>query len=248
MVVADRRRAHANRGVVIVTGGAGGLGTAIVRRFLAAGWPVVATDVTPPPDPLTLGSKTAEFRLLDVTDEAHVADTLSDVGPIEVLINAAGVTLPGKLVGDITLTDWRRILDVNLTGTFLCTRFAAEQMRERESGRIVNVASCLATRGVPRVAAYSASKAGVIGFTQAVAAELAPYRVTVNAVAPGHIDTPMLADLPESFHSTRLSEIGLGRYASPDEIAAVIEFLTSEEAAYVTGAVIEATGGFRIGS
>jgi NAD(P)-dependent dehydrogenase (short-subunit alcohol dehydrogenase family) len=163
-----------------------------------------------------------------------------------VLVNCAGVTIAGHPVDDVSLADWDVQIRVNLTGTFLCTRAVVPGMRARRRGRIVNLASALATRGLPGSSAYAASKAGVAGFTRAAAADLAPHGVTVNAVAPGYVDTPMTQGFPPGLREKRLAEIGMGRFAEADEVAAVVDFLTSDEAGYVTGALVEASGGFRI--
>jgi 3-oxoacyl-[acyl-carrier protein] reductase len=188
----------------------------------------------------------ARFAPLDVTDEASVEAAIGAAGDVDVLVNCAGVTIAGHAVDDVSLADWDVQVRVNLTGTFLCTRAVVPGMRARRHGRIVNLASALATRGLPGSSAYAASKAGVAGFTRAAAADLAPHGVTVNAVAPGYVDTPMTQGFPPGLREQRLAEIGMGRFAGADEVAAVVDFLSSDEAAYVTGAVVEASGGFMI--
>jgi 3-oxoacyl-[acyl-carrier protein] reductase len=231
-----------------VTGGAQGIGEAVARRFVGRGLPTTIGDVPAKQDQ---GERVAEdvgarFATLDVTDEASVERAIEAAGDVDVLVNCAGVTIAGQPVDDVSLADWELQIRVNLTGTFLCTRAVVPAMRERGRGRIVNLASALATRGLPGSSSYAASKAGVAGFTRAVAADLAPHGVTVNAVAPGYVDTPMTAGFPPGLRERRLAEIGMERFAEADEIAAVVEFLASDEASYVTGAVIEASGGFRI--
>jgi len=228
----------------LVTGGAQGIGAAVARHFLAKGLAVTVGDLEAKGD--VAEEQGLAFEPLDVTDEASVALATDKAGPVEVLVNCAGVTIPGRSTEEITLGEWEFLISVNLTGTFLCTRAVVPGMRERGFGRVVNLASGLATRGVPGTAAYAASKAGVVGFTRAAAADLAPHGVTVNAVAPGYVDTPMTQDFPASLRERRMEEIGMGRFAHPDEIAAVVGFLASDEANYVTGALIQATGGFRI--
>jgi NAD(P)-dependent dehydrogenase (short-subunit alcohol dehydrogenase family) len=228
--------------VAFVTGGAQGIGAAVARRFTAEGLDVTVADLEekrPAADEL-------RFAPVDVTDEASVRRAIDDTGDVDVLVNCAGVTIAGHAVDEVSLEDWKLQIDVNLTGTFLTTRAVVPSMRERRRGRIVNLASALATRGLAGSCAYAASKAGVVGLTRAAAADLAPYDVTVNAVAPGYVDTPMTAGFPPGLKEQRLAEIGMGRFADPDEIASVISFLASDEAGYVTGALIEAGGGFRI--
>jgi 3-oxoacyl-[acyl-carrier protein] reductase len=183
---------------------------------------------------------------IDVTDEGSVGEVVERFGPVDVLVNCAGITIPFQPVNEVTLTDWNRQISVNLTGTFLCIRAVAGGMLKRRWGRIVNLSSALATRGMAGSAAYSASKAGVTGLTRAAAADFAPHGVTVNAVAPGYVDTPMTQAFPPGVRERRLDEIAMGRFATSDEIASVVEFLSSDGSRYMTGALIDVTGGFRI--
>ena len=230
--------------VAFVTGGAQGIGAAVARRFAADGLDVTVGDLEE--KRVAAESEDLRFAPLDVTDEGSVRRAIGDAGEVDVLVNCAGVTIAGHPVDEVSLADWQLQIDVNLTGTFLTTRAVVPSMRRRRRGRIVNLASALATRGLSGSSAYAASKAGVAGFTRATAAELAPYDVTVNAVAPGYVDTPMTAGFPPGLREQRLAEIGVGRFAAPEEIASVVSFLASDEAGYVTGAMIEAGGGFRI--
>jgi 3-oxoacyl-[acyl-carrier protein] reductase len=232
----------------VVTGGVQGIGEAVARRLVRRGLTTTVADVEAKREQ---GERVAEdigarFAALDVTDETSVAGAFAGAGDVDVLVNCAGVTIAGHAVDEVSLADWDLQVRVNLTGTFLCTRAVAPGMRGRGHGRIVNLASALATRGLPGSSAYAASKAGVAGFTRAAAADLAPDGVTVNAVAPGYVDTPMTQGFPPGLREKRLAEIGIGRFASADEIAAVVDFLASDEARYVTGALVEASGGFRI--
>jgi 3-oxoacyl-[acyl-carrier protein] reductase len=227
-----------------VTGGAQGIGAAVARRFIDNQLEVTVGDLDAK-RPLA-EEQGLSFEALDVTDEQSVHRVLVDSHEVDVLVNCAGVTIAGHAVDDVSLADWDLQIGVNLTGTFLTTRAVVPRMRERRAGRIINLASALATRGLPGSCAYAASKAGVLGLTRAVAADLAPFGVTVNAVAPGYVDTPMTAGFPPGLRERRLEEIGMGRFATPDEIASVVSFLASEDANYVTGALLEAGGGFRI--
>jgi NAD(P)-dependent dehydrogenase (short-subunit alcohol dehydrogenase family) len=232
----------------VVTGGAQGIGAAVARRLASAGMRVAVADL-----PERQGAAQAlaeEIRgaraAMDVTDEKSVGHAMEDVAPVDVLVNCAGITIPFQPVNEVTLADWNRQISVNLTGTFLCMRVVAGGMLDRGWGRIVNLASALATRGMAGSAAYSASKAGVTGLTRAAAADFASRGVTVNAVAPGYVDTPMTQAFPPGVKERRLEEIAMGRFATADEIASVIQFLCSDESRYMTGALIDVTGGFRI--
>jgi NAD(P)-dependent dehydrogenase (short-subunit alcohol dehydrogenase family) len=227
-----------------VTGGAQGIGAAVARRFAADGLEVTVGDLDE--KRLEAEAEALPFAPLDVTDESSVTRAIGDAGPTDILVNCAGVTIAGHAVDEVSLADWDLQIGVNLTGTFLAMRAAIPSMRERRRGRIINLASALATRGLAGSCAYSASKAGVLGLTRAAAADLAPYGVTVNAVAPGYVDTPMTAGFPPRLRERRLAEIGMGRFATTAEIAAVVSFLASDDASYVTGALLEAGGGFRI--
>jgi NAD(P)-dependent dehydrogenase (short-subunit alcohol dehydrogenase family) len=232
----------------VVTGGAQGIGAAVARRLASASVRVAVADL---PGQEGLAKALADevdgdYASIDVTDEQSVRDVMAEVGPVDVLVNCAGITIPFQPVNEVTLQDWNRQMSVNLTGTFLCMRAAAAGMLERGWGRMVNLASALATRGMAGSAAYSASKAGVTGLTRAAAADFASRGVTVNAVAPGYVDTPMTQAFPPGVRERRLEEIGMGRFATAAEIAAVVAFLCSDEARYVTGALIDVTGGFRI--
>jgi NAD(P)-dependent dehydrogenase (short-subunit alcohol dehydrogenase family) len=232
----------------VVTGGAQGIGAAVARRLASSGMRVTVADL---PDQRAGAQALADevqggCASMDVTDEHSVRDAMEQVGPVDVLVNCAGITIPFQPVNDVTLSDWNRQIAVNLTGTFLCIRAVAGGMLERGWGRIVNLASALATRGMAGSAAYSASKAGVTGLTRAAAADFAPRGVTVNAVAPGYVDTPMTQAFPPGVKERRLEEIGMGRFATADEVASVVGFLCSEDSRYMTGALIDVTGGFRI--
>lgn len=234
----------------LITGGASGVGAATARQLADRGMRVAVADLDGQRE---AGQKLAEevhgtFVAIDVTDTDAVDAAFAEAGEPDVLVNSAGVTVPGQAVDETSLENWELQIGVNLTGTFLCMRAAIPRMRHEGWGRVINVSSGLATRGVAGAAAYSASKAGVVGLTRSAAAELAPYDVTVNAVAPGYVDTPMTQGFSEELRTRRLADVGLGRFARPAEVASVIAFLGSEEASYVTGELVGITGGFRIGA
>jgi len=251
----DEEAGHAGRfagRVVLVTGGGGGIGQACGRWFSARGAHVVLADLdaTACAD-AALASGAAAGVQLDVTDEQEVDTMLSALrasyGPVGVLVNAAGLAGSGG-VESMPVAAWRQVLDVNLTGTFLVCRAAIPHLRELGSGKIVNLSSVNARTGGNELsgAAYAASKAGIEALTRHLAAALAP-RVQVNAVAPGPVQTPMLARLDEPVLSGLIRAIPAGRFASPDEVAAAVGFLASPEADYVTGVTLQQNGGQWLG-
>jgi NAD(P)-dependent dehydrogenase (short-subunit alcohol dehydrogenase family) len=228
----------------VVTGGASGIGAAIVERLAGSGLLVFSFDLSPGPAP---GREGVTQLAVDVGSEKAVESAFAEVsaagGTLAALVNCAGIDFSGALT-ETTLRQWQRIQRVNATGVFLCTRAAARVMKERRRGSIVSVSSANALLGWRNRAAYSASKGAIDAFTRAAAAELGPYGVRVNAVAPGSIETPMWGDglTPEAraIHGERaaLAEIG-----QPADVADVVAFLVSDDARYVTGAVIPVCGG-----
>ena len=183
---------------------------------------------------------------VNVASAEEVADffgkVMDETGRIDVLVNNAGITKDGLLVR-MKESDWDVVLDINLKAVFRCTQIAAKIMMKQRSGRIVNMASIVGLIGNPGQANYVASKAGLIGLTKTAARELAPRGVTVNAIAPGFIETDMTAGLQEKVRELMLAQIPLGRGGKPEDVAAAVAFLVSEEAAYITGQVIHVSGG-----
>jgi 3-oxoacyl-[acyl-carrier protein] reductase len=188
----------------------------------------------------------ATARQLDLTDADQVAGffkrVIEETGRVDVLVNNAGVTSDGLLVR-MKDAQWDAVMETNLGGAFRCTRAAAKQMLKQRSGRIIQISSLVGASGNPGQANYVASKAGIIGFTKAIALELASRGITVNAVAPGFIDTDMTAALPEKARDALTKKIPLGRVGDPEDVAAAVAFLAGPEASYITGQTLHVNGG-----
>ena len=241
-----------NGKTAVVTGGARGIGFECARKFAAGGATVVLVDVLEDAmkqaaEKLTAaGAKQVLTFKVDVTDEAAVEKTLDEVvekcGRLDILVNNAGITRDDLLLRMETAM-WDLVISVNLKGTFLMTKHAARHMLRQRYGRIVNLASVSGLVGNPGQANYSASKAGVVGFTRTVARELAKRGITCNAVAPGFIKTDMTDVLPDKAKEMALAAIPMARMGMPEEVAAVVAFFASDDAAYVTGHVLAVDGG-----
>lgn len=237
--------------VAIITGSSRGIGKAAALALAAEGASVVvnyarsSTAADEVVAEITEAGGTAIALQADVSQEdqvdALIKATKDKFGRIDVLVNNAGITRDTLLLR-MKPADWQAVIDLNLTGVFLCTRAVAKLMLKQRSGRIINIASVAGLMGNPGQANYSAAKAGVIGFTKTVAKEMAPRGVTVNAVAPGFIETDMTSELPNT--EEILKYIPLGRYGQSSEVAGLIRFLAADPAAaYITGQVMNVDGG-----
>lgn len=235
----------------IVTGAAQGIGRAIAESLAQAGADIVVADLDPGRSLETIGAVeklgrkalNLKVNVADSNDaKAMVEQVVKAWGKIDILVNNAGITRDGLLLR-MKEEDWNLVLQINLNGTFNCTKAVLQPMTKQRYGRIVNIASIVGVIGNAGQANYSASKAAVIGFTKTVGREYASRNVTVNAVAPGFIDTAMTHGLPTDVKDTLLKQIPLGRLGTPGDVAAAVRFLVSEEAAYITGHILHVNGG-----
>lgn len=230
--------------VVLVTGGSRGIGLATARRFAALGDKVAVTYNTTPPPSEFLGVRCDVTRQEDV-DRAF-DEIESALGPVEILVSNAGITKDTLLLR-MRESDFADVVNANLTGAYrVCKRATASMLRARR-GRIILVSSVVGLLGQAGQSNYAASKAGLVGFARSLARELGSRAITVNVVAPGPVDTDMTRTLGEEKLAAISALVPLGRVASPDEVAGVISFLASADAAYITGAVIPVDGGLGMG-
>jgi 3-oxoacyl-[acyl-carrier protein] reductase len=230
--------------VAVVTGGARGIGLGIAQRLHAEGCRVVVWDM----NPLDHASLSPAFStVVDVANrasvEAAVRATTEAVGAIDILVNNAGINGPVMPTWDYPDEAWDKVLAVDLTGVFYCCRAVLPAMRERGYGRIVNVSSIAGKEGMPGIAAYSAAKAGVIGFTKSVARELAGSGITMNAIAPVITETDLFKEMTAEHIASAKAKIPMGRFLQIPEIAATVAFVVSPECSFTTGFTFDLSGG-----
>ena len=239
----------------LVTGASRGIGRAIALRLAAEGASVAvnyhsgADEAASVVSEITAsgGSAIAFQASVASAEEANrlVDATVEALGGIDILVNNAGITRDNLLMR-LSEDDWDAVLDTNLKGAFLCTKAAIRPMLRQRSGRIVNMSSIVAITGNPGQANYTAAKAGLIGFTKTIAREVASRGITVNALAPGFIETQMVEAIPEDLRKQILERIPLGQFGTPDDVARSVVFLASDDGAYITGQVIGIDGGLSL--
>lgn len=235
--------------VALITGSARGLGKAIATELASRGADIIINDI--PPMEAEAQQTVAELRALGaacsfyaafVNKEEQVNQMVAEVGQVDILVNNAGINRDGTMRHS-TKADWDAVLDVNLSGPFLCTKAFVGKMRDRGWGRIINIASYVGRTGVYGTPYYAASKAGLIGLTKEVASEVASKGVTVNALAPGYVLTDMMRNYPQDQLDAITSRIPVGYWAKPEDVAYWAGVLASPRAHYMTGTVIDCNGG-----
>jgi len=237
--------------VAIVTGASRGIGRSIALELGRRGAVVVVADVLGEQAAgvaaeIAAAGGEAEAAAVSVTDQPAVEGLVQGLvgarGRVDILVNNAGIARD-QLLMRMKRSEWDLVLEVNLTGAFTCTQAVLRPMMRQRSGRIISISSVVGQMGNAGQANYAASKAGLIGFSRAIAREVASRNVTVNVVAPGLIDTDMTRALPESVQRDWLSKVPLGRFGAPEDVAAAVAFLASDDAAYITGQVLAVNGG-----
>jgi 3-oxoacyl-[acyl-carrier protein] reductase len=241
----------------IITGAARGIGLAIARRFLEEGAAVILSDIDSTGLSKAIGglghlSERAAAIACDVAREESVNrlvnETVERFGGVDILVNNAGISPKHEgrktPVAETSAAEWQRVLDVNLSGAFLCSRACLAPMRRRRWGRIVNIAS-MAGRTKAEIAGahYAASKAGMMGLARTLAAEVGRDGITVNCIAPGRIVTPMAEEVPAEVNQAALARIPVGRLGTPEDVAAAVAFLASEQAGFISGVTLDVNGG-----
>ena len=235
--------------IALVTGASRGIGQAIAKRLANEGYVVIGT-ATSEKGAAAVNDYLQELggagRVLNVQDTEQINQLFDSIekefGNVQVLVNNAGITQDGLLMR-MDDNAWERVLDVNLTSVFRTSKRAIKGMMKARQGRIINITSVVAAMGNAGQTNYTASKAGIEGFTRSLAREIGSRQITVNCVAPGFIDTDMTKDLDEALIQSMLNTVPLARLGKPEDIAAAVNFLASEEAGYITGTVLDVNGG-----
>ena len=234
--------------IAVVTGGARGIGLACAAKIAAGGGRVALWDRDVERATQSARALGAAIAVeVDVTGEASVAQAVAttekQLGPIDILVASAGITGPNTTVVQYPVDAWKQVIDINLTGVFLCNRAVAAGMAERKRGRIVNIASVAGKEGNPNASAYSASKAGVIGLTKSLGKELATSGVLVNCVAPAVVRTELFSQMTEQHIQYMLSKIPMNRFGEVEEVAEMVAWLASDLCTFATGATFDLSGG-----
>jgi len=238
--------------VAVVTGGARGIGLAICERFARAGAAIAVVDRDSDACETAVESlrgmwAKAISSSIDVTKEEQVEgmtqQVVAELGSYDILVCSAGIVGRNAFAWETSAEEWREVIDINLTGVWLCNKHAVGVMREANYGRIVNIASIAGKEGNPKLGPYSASKAGVIGMTKSLAKEVADTNVRIHSIAPAVIQTPMLDQVNQETIDYMVSKIPVGRTGTPEEVAALVHYLSSEESSFTTGACFDISGG-----
>jgi len=241
--------------VAIITGGARGIGKKISQTFLKEGASVYIFDVNQEEGARTVGElqpaydgKVIFFKV-NITDEKSVEQSIEKIieaeGRIDILVNNAGITRDNLIIR-MSLEDWKKVIDINLTGAFICSKHTVKYMVKNRSGKIINISSIVGVHGNAGQSNYSSSKAGIIGLTKTLARELAGRNILVNAIAPGYIETEMTKKLSDKIKEKLMEQIPTGRLGSVDDVAKAALFLASDDSNYITGTVINLDGGMGI--
>jgi 3-oxoacyl-[acyl-carrier protein] reductase len=241
--------------VAIITGGARGIGKKISQTFLKEGASVYIFDVNEEEGARTVGELQpaydgkVNFFKVDITDEKSVEQSIEKIieaeGRIDILVNNAGITRD-NLILRMSLEDWKKVIDINLTGAFICSKHTVKYMVKNRSGKIINISSIVGVHGNAGQSNYSSSKAGIIGLTKTLARELAGRNILVNAIAPGYIETEMTEKLSDKIKEKLMEQIPIGRLGSVGDVAKTALFLASDDSNYITGTVINLDGGMGI--
>ena len=238
--------------VALITGGAGGIGLAIARRFTAAGASVALADLREDAVMAAAAGLVAnDFRAIGLTGDvsqpnvapALVADTLTAFGRIDILVNNAGFMGRTAPIWELEDKDWHDVLNVDLSSVFYLSRAVIPHMRSRRSGSIISISSVAGKEGTPGLIPYSVAKAGIIALTKALGKEVILEGIRVNCVAPGVVTTPLLDQLPPEAVKLMLSKAPMGRFGTAEEVAAVVHFLASDDASFITAQCVDASGG-----